>query len=293
MTAWLYRGETTHRRTGAVNHRFRYRLFHLLLDVDRIDADLKGLWMLRHGRFGLFSFADRDHGRRDGAPLRGWVEEKLAQAGIAASARRIRLLAMPRVLGFVFNPISLFYVDDGEGRLESVIYEVNSTFGQTHAYVAPASGAGPQRQTADKRLFVSPFYGVDGQYRFDVSPPDDQLTLGIVKSVEGRPGFFATLSAQRHSMTNASLFRLFFGFPLMTLRVVGAIHWEALRLFAKRVPLVQRPPASNIGMSAAVLNTRTTGKNDVSLSRTEGSADDADQSDTRLDRSRMGLAGPA
>ena len=293
MTAWIYHGETTHRRQGAVRHRFRYRLFQLLLDIDRVDEDLKGLWMLRHGRFGLFSFADRDHGHRDGAPLRGWVEERLAQAGVTATARRIRLLAMPRVLGFVFNPISLFYVDDGEGRLEAVIYEVNSTFGQTHAYVAPASGAGPQRHTAGKKLFVSPFYAVDGAYRFDVSPPDERLTLTIVKSVGDQPDFLATLSARRETVTNRSLFRLFFGFPLMTARVVAAIHWQAVRLLVKGVPLVARAPAPNIGMSAAVQDTRPAGKNDVSLLLTEGSADDADRSERRFAGPGMGHSGLA
>jgi DUF1365 family protein len=294
MSAWLYEGETTHRRTGAVTHGFRYRLFHLLLDIDRIDEDLRGLAMIRRGRIGLFSYDDRDHGWRDGRPLRGWVLEQLAQARVPATAHRIRLLAMPRVLGFVFNPISLFYVEDAAGGLEAVIYEVNSTFGQTHAYVAPASGPGFQRQIAEKRLFVSPFYGVDGAYRFDVSPPVEILDLAIVKTdADGKPEFTATLSAERQRLTDARMLRLFLGFPLMTLQVVAGIHWQALRLFMKGVRLVPRPPGPDIGTSAATLATRLARKNDVTFSSMEGSADDDHGSDPRLQRPRLGHPGVA
>ncbi len=294
MSAWLYEGETTHRRTGAVTHGFRYRLFQILLDVDRIDEDLRGLRTIRRGRLGLFSYDDRDHGWRDGRPLRGWVLERLAEAGVIATAHRIRLLAMPRVLGFVFNPISLVYVEDAAGALEAVIYEVNSTFGQTHAYVAPASGRGFQRQTADKRLFVSPFYGVDGSYRFDVGPPDQGLDLAIIKTdAEGNAEFTATLRADRKPLTDARMLRLFLSFPLMTLQVVVGIHWQAFRLFVKGARLVRRPAGPDIGTSAATLDARHGRKNDVSLAATEGSADDDHGPDPRLQRSRLGHPGVA
>lgn len=274
MTAALYVGETRHHRLSPRPHRFRYRLFQLLLDVDRLDDDLRGLTMLRRGRFGLFSFDARDHGWRDGRSLRDWVEARLAQAGVPATASRIRLLAFPRVLGFVFNPLSLFYVEDAAGELEAVIYEVNSTFGQTHAYVAPAGGRGWQQQEAAKRLFVSPFYAVEGVYRFEVSRPGARLALAIVKSTDAAPDFTATLSLRRQPMTDGRLLALFLGMPLMTLKVVAAIHWEALRLFLKGIPVVPRPAGPDTGFSPATLLSRATGKNDVTLRGTERSADD-------------------
>ncbi|HRD28525.1 MAG TPA: DUF1365 domain-containing protein, partial [Caulobacter sp.] len=260
---------------------------------DRIDEDLKGLHCLRHGRFGLFSFDGRDHGWRDGRPLRGWVEARLAETGVPAGAARIRLLTFPRVLGFVFNPISLFYVESAVGALEAVIYEVNSTFGQTHAYVAPARGMGRQRQVAEKRLFVSPFYGVEGTYRFDVSPPGSTLDLSIVKATDGHPEFTATLKLQRRPMTDRRLLALFVRMPLMTLKVVAAIHWEALRLVLKGIPLISRPPAPDRGASRATLTSRATGENDVTLSGTERSADDVHGPDTRARRTGRRAAGPA
>lgn len=292
MTAALYVGETTHRRLGAVRHSFRYRLFQVLVDADRLDQDLRGLKLLRRGRFGLFSLDERDHGWRDGRPLRGWVETRLADAGVAATAHRILLLAFPRVLGFVFNPVSLIYVEDAAGNLEAVIYEVNSTFGQTHAYVAPAAGCGRQGQVAEKRLFVSPFYGVDGNYRFDVTPPDERLDLSIVKSSGGRPDFTATLSLQRRPLNDLALLRVFLAIPLMTLKVVAAIHWEALRLFLKGVALTPRPPSSDVGVSRATLFSRATGKNDATLCGTERSADVVHGPDAGCQRTTDGLARP-
>ncbi|MFZ5669856.1 MAG: DUF1365 domain-containing protein [Pseudomonadota bacterium] len=281
MTAWLYVGETTHRRRTPRPHAFRRRLFQLLLDVDRIGEDLRGLRLIREGRFGVFSFSGRDHGWRDDRPLRDWVEARLAGAGLAASAHRIRLLTFPRVLGFVFNPISLFFVEDEAGALEAVIYEVNNTFGQTHAYVAPAAGRGRQRQSADKALFVSPFFGPEGAYRFDVSPPGRRLRLTIVKTTGDGPDFAAVLRLERRRLGDARLLGLFVSMPLMTLTAFAAIHWQALRLVLKGIPLVTRPPGPAAGTSLATLHTRAAGVNGGMLKPTEGSADDDDRTDVR------------
>lgn len=247
--ASLYVGKTTHARREPRPHRFSYGLFQLLVDVDRVEEAVQGLRFLRRGRFGLFSFAERDHGARDGTDLRPWVEARLAGAGLAATARRIRLLSFPRMLGFVFNPISIFFVEDERGRLEAVIYEVNNTFGQTHAYVAPAFGAACERHEAEKQLYVSPFYGLEGAYRFLITPPAETFNLVISKLLGGRPDFTATLSAEQRRLTDAALLRLFFAMPLMTLGVVAAIHWQALKLWLKGVKLRPRPAAPRAGLS--------------------------------------------
>ncbi len=247
--ASLYVGKTTHARLGPRPHRFSYGLFQLLIDIDRIEDAVRGLGLLRHGRFGVFSFDERDHGARDGSPLRAWVEAKLAAAGLVVSAKRIRLLSFPRMLGFVFNPISILFVEDGQGRLEAVIYEVNNTFGQTHAYVAPAAGGACERQEADKKLYVSPFYRVEGVYRFLVTPPAETFNLVIAKSVGGHPDFTATLASERRELTDAALLKLFFAMPLMTLGVVAAIHWQAVILWLKGAPFSPRPPGPRTGVS--------------------------------------------
>lgn len=247
--ASLYVGKTTHSRLRPRPHRFTYGVFQLLIDVDRLDEAVAGLACLRKGRFGVFSFAERDHGARDGSPLRTWVAKLLTDADIPASAHTIRLLCFPRVLGFVFNPISIFFVHAADERLEAVIYEVNNTFGQTHAYVLPASGAPRERQTADKRLYVSPFYRVEGGYRFRLTPPAQTFRLVINKEVGGEVDFTANLIAERRALTDAALLKLFFGMPLMTLGVVAAIHWEALKLWIKGAPFGSRPSGPKTGVS--------------------------------------------
>lgn len=246
----LYVGETWHRRFEPRPHEFRYGVFQLLLDIDRLDEAARSLRSFRIGRFGLFSFATRDHGdRRDGS-LRPWVEARLADAGLECQARTIRLLAFPRILGFAFNPLSIFFVHGQDDGLEAVIYEVNNTFGQTHAYVVPATPGERQSQRAEKRLYVSPFYKIEGEYRFSMTPPGEAFDLRIVKARDGRPDFVATQSASRRPLSDRVLLGLFFALPLMTLKVVAAIHWEALRLWLKGAPFGPRPPGPASGWSA-------------------------------------------
>lgn len=247
--ASLYVGRTIHQRFAPVPHRFSYGIFQILVDVDRLDGAFAGLRLIRIGRLGPFSFDARDHGARDGTALRGWVEARLAQAGIAASAARIRLLTFPRVLGFVFNPLSIFFVHDADEGLEAVIYEVNNTFGQTHAYVVPAGGGREEHQAADKAFHVSPFFRVEGGYRFRLSAPGTRFKLVIVKEIGGLPDFVASLTARRLPLTDGHLLRLSFAMPLMTLGVVAAIHWEALRLWIKGAPFGARPAGPKAGMS--------------------------------------------
>jgi hypothetical protein len=252
--AQLYVGKTSHARFKPQPHKFRYDVFQILVDIDRLEEAFAGLRTASIGRFGLFSFHVRDHGSRGGAALRPWVEAKLASAGIPARAAEIRLLCFPRILGFVFNPLSIFFVYDAGRRLEAVIYEVNNTFGQTHAYVTPASGDDVERQEVDKAFFVSPFYGIEGGYRFRLSPPTESFDLVICKQVGGETDFVATLNAERRPMTDGALMRLFFAMPFMTLGVVAAIHWEALRLWLKGAHFHARPRGPRASASVGRAN---------------------------------------
>jgi len=247
--ASLYVGHTTHSRLKPRPHRFSYSVFQILIDVDRIGEAVAGLSCLSKGRFGLFSFAERDHGARAEAPLRPWVEEKLAQSQIVASAHTIRLLCFPRILGFVFNPLSIFFVHAADGRLEAVIYEVNNTVGQSHAYVVPATGAAKERQSVDKCFYVSPFYRVEGGYRFKLTAPAETFHLVINKQVEGVVDFTASQTAERRELTDAALLKLFFAMPFMTLGVVAAIHFEAVKLLLKGAPFGASPPGPKTGFS--------------------------------------------
>jgi uncharacterized protein len=235
----LYDGRTVHVRFQPFEHRLSYAIFQLLVDVDAPVPP--GLKWLGHNRFAPLAFHDKDHGDRSGAPLRGWVEARLREAGVDAGGGPIRLLTFPRVLGYVFNPISVFFAYRPDGRLAGVVYEVNNTFGETHSYVAPADGAGVERQEADKVFHVSPFFAVEGGYAFTLRGPGQTLTLTIDKSVAGVRDHLATLKATARPLDDRHLRAAFFKVPFLTLKVILAIHWEALKLLLKGARYHHKP----------------------------------------------------
>lgn len=215
-------------------HRFRYRVFALLLDIDRLDEALAPLRLIALDRFGPLAFHRRDHGARDGSDLRPWVEAQLAESGHPAPAR-IRILCFPRILGYVFNPLSVYYCEDADGRLTHVVYEVKNTFGDQHAYVLPADadGHGTIRHGVDKGFYVSPFIAMDQSYRFTLRAPGDRLALKIRQHDGSGPWLIATQSGIRRPLSDRALAREWATHPLMTFKVMAAIHWEALRLAIK------------------------------------------------------------
>jgi uncharacterized protein len=240
-TPGLFRGRTVHVRFGKVSHTLAYDIFQLLLDVDDVDSSVAGLKWLKHNRFAPFAFYDRDHGDRSGAPLRAWVEARLGEANVNLDGGPIYLLTFPRVLGFVFNPISVFFAYSIQGALTGVIYEVNNTFGETHAYVAPASNIAIEHHQADKVFHVSPFFDVSGQYAFTLRAPQDAISLVIDKYRDQVRDHVATLKARRLPLTDASLAKAFFTIPLLTFKVVAAIHFEALKLLFKGARYHHKP----------------------------------------------------
>jgi DUF1365 family protein len=241
----LYFGSVMHHRLIPFKHRFRYRVFSLWLDLDELVGPLKRLKLMPHNRFGLFSFHDRDHGARDGSPLRPWIERLLTQAGLDLEGGPIRLLCFPRLLGFVFNPLSVYYCYDRAETLRAIVYEVKNTFGDQHAYVLPV----PERrnsgeaiaQSCDKTFFVSPFIGMASTYRFRVKEPGETLSVLIRQSVPEGEQLIATLHGERRPLDDKRLLAAFLRYPLMTLKVVGAIHWQALWIWLKGARFHRHP----------------------------------------------------
>ncbi len=230
----LYEGAVTHARFAPVAHAFRYRVFALLLDLDELPALAKRSWLFAHNRAGLLSFRDRDHG--DGGDPRAWIAGKLAAAGIEAGGP-LRVLCYPRLFGYVFNPLSVWFCHAKDGTLAATVYEVHNTFGERHAYVLRADGNAPSvRQECAKGFYVSPFLSLDCAYAFHVRPPGDTVSIAIRESEAGRPVLNAAFTGVRVPFCNRTLASAFLRHPLMTLKIVGAIHFEALRLWLKRVP---------------------------------------------------------
>jgi DUF1365 family protein len=247
----LYVGRVMHQRLKPRRHGLAYRVFSVLFDLDELPALDARLRWFSVGRFNLFSFHPADHGDGsavDGAGLRAQLDARVREAGLPTGGP-IRLLAMPRLLGYAFNPLSVWFCHaPHDGGLQAIVYEVNNTFGERHSYLIEVGGA--QREAAlveqrcDKQMFVSPFLGMDLHYRFRIEPPQDALSIGVsVHEPDGRAVLNARLDARRRPLTDAALLRVFLTHPLLTLKVVAGIHWEALRLWLKGVPLQQRPVA--------------------------------------------------
>ena len=240
----IYVGSVMHRRLVPKLHRFRYRGFWLLLDLDTLDR-LPAL--LSHNRFNLFSLHDRDHGDGSAAPLRDQIAQQLRAAGIAWSGGSIRLLCMPRSLGHCFNPISIYFCDHPDGSPAAIVYEVHNTFGERHSYVLPARGQGRQFQACDKAFYVSPFMDMDLRYEFAVSQPQDRLAVAIRLRQHGETVLVAALAGERRALDNAGLLRLFLSIPGQTLTTVAAIHWQALRLWLKGLKVRRHVPLGAAG----------------------------------------------
>lgn len=243
----LYRGLVTHHRLRPRAHRLRYRSFWLLLDLDEIDGLADRLRLFARNGFNLMAFHDLDHGEPGAtAPLRSQVERRLAEAGVVADGGPIRLLTLPRLLGYVFNPLSVYYCHRRDGRLAAVIYEVNNTFGDRHAYVIPVEAAdadqGRVRQHCGKALHVSPFLGLDMVYSFSGKAPGDALALAIEAADAEGPVLVAALAARREPLSDRTILLTALRLPFATLKVIVAIHWEALKLWLKGVPLIPRRP---------------------------------------------------
>ena len=239
----LYHGEVVHRRLNPLRHELRYRVFNLLADVDQLDALSRSHRLFGYNRLNLFSIMDRNHGPGDGTPVRehAWSLVRAAEGGEAVS--RVFMFCYPSVLGYVFNPLTVYYGLDAEDRLRLMIYEVNNTFGGRHSYVLPVGDS--NAQTAPKHFFVSPFNAVEGHYTFNFTAPGEKMALGVALSVEGKPVLKAYVSGTRKPLSDANLLRSFLGIPLLTLKVTAAIHLHALKLWRKGLKLRRRPPGPN------------------------------------------------
>ncbi|MDZ4775509.1 MAG: DUF1365 domain-containing protein [Alphaproteobacteria bacterium] len=251
-------GRTTHVRFVPFERRFAYRLAQIRVDVDRLPEIARGLKLFSHNHFNLFAFHDRDHGNRSGAPLRAWAEETFARGGVDLSGGRIDLQCFPRVLGFVFNPLSIYFGYGPDGALRGVIYEVNNTFGETHAYVA-RTGAGDVHDHETAKLFhVSPLMDVVGDYRFRIGTPDGSLHLTIENMVDGVRQHLASLVTRQRPLTDRWLAGVLISMPLSTLQVVVGIHWQALKLWLRGAKYHSKPalPEESVSLARSVSGPR-------------------------------------
>jgi DUF1365 family protein len=242
----LYSGSVTHRRVRPKAHKLRYQIYNILFDLDELDALDTTLSLFSRNRFNLFSFYDRDHGEGDDN-LRGYVEGLLRTVGIAPEGGAVRVLCSPRVLGYVFNPLTTYFCYRADASLCAILYEVNNTFGQRHSYFIPvAEGSSPPggviHQCCDKAFYVSPFLDMDMRYRFRVVPPEDSVSIGIHTADAQGLVLAAAFAGRRRALSDKALRHAFFAYPLLTLKIIAGIYWEGLKLLGKGLRIRQRPP---------------------------------------------------
>lgn len=238
----IYTGTVRHARYTPARHRFSYRVFSLYLDVDDLDARTNLPALLSVNRFNLFSIKLKDHGPKDATGLRPFIDNLLAKRGLPAP-ERIFILCYPRIMGYAFNPLTVYYCLN-EGAVSALVYEVRNTFGDDHIYIVPVGARGNETSLShsrDKQMHVSPFIDMNATYHFSAPLPDDALRLVIRETQNNAPLLIASFAGQRRPLTSRQLLRTFFAYPMMTLKVVAAIHFEAGRLFLKNVPFISRP----------------------------------------------------
>ncbi len=240
----LYLGTVRHVRHAVRRHAFAYGIHHLLLNLDELPELDRRLRGFGHNRPALTSFRDSDHLGRGHRPVRDKLGQWLSRQGLALPGGPVLLLTSPRVLGYVFNPVSFYYCLDRDHDLRLVVAEVNNTFGETHLYLLEglSSGPGGTVTAAVAKVFhVSPFFRVEGDYRFALSVPGETLRVAIDYRRGGEPQLVATLEERRRELDGATLAGALLRHPHVTARTVALIHWQALRLWLKRVPWYPKP----------------------------------------------------
>jgi uncharacterized protein len=235
----IYVGHVAHMRPG--KHRLRYAVFMLTLDLDELDALDARLKLFSHNRFNLLALHDRDHAGRIDQPIRPQIEAKLQEAGIAWDGGAITLLTMPRLFNYVFNPISVYFCRRRSGEIAALVHEVANTFGERHFYVLPARETdGAVAQACDKEFFVSPFMEMNLRYEFRITPPGEAVSIAMIVRRGPEIALTASFAGEHRPLTDANLLRAWAGNPLMTLKVIAGIHWEAVKMWLKGVRYLGR-----------------------------------------------------
>lgn len=252
-TSAIYESVVRHRRFQPMGHQLRYGVYSLLLDLDEIDHIARTNPVFSRNRWNLVSFHDEDHGPRDGSSLRAWFEDKALAAGVDLEGGSVQLLVFPRILGYTFNPITVWFGRDRDDDLRVVMYEVHNTFGHAHSHLAVlpkgVTESSLPRHGFDKTLHVSPFFDQIGSYRVSLTPPGDRYRIVIeYLDDEGAKLLTASQDGRRVELSTMTLLRQFFTKPLLTLKVMGGIHWEALKIWKKgaKYRSIPEPPAQDV-----------------------------------------------
>ncbi len=241
MTSSIYNGSVIHKRFKPKVHHFKYEVFSLFIDLSELNNLEKKITLFSYNRFNLVSFYDKDHGARDGSSLIEWVKKNLKENNILFEDIKIKLLCYPRILGYVFNPLSIFYVYDKREKLISILYEVKNTFGEQHTYIFEVKEDKKLfHHNCNKKFHVSPFIGMDCHYFFKTLKPCEKISIIIDQYQTNEKILYASQDGKRVDFNNKELLKSYLKHPLMTLKIISAIHFEAFKLWTKGIKFIKK-----------------------------------------------------
>ncbi|WP_067583539.1 DUF1365 domain-containing protein [Endozoicomonas ascidiicola] len=279
MHSSVYTGELMHNRLKPKKHRFSYRVASWLIDLDELDELAGSQRFFSRNRFNAVSFYDGDYGDGSDLPLKTQISRLLQQHGID-SPDTVRLLCYPRIMGYTFNPLAVYFCYSN-GQLTAIVYEVSNTFKERHAYVAsvdnktqsnPSNELNQQfvvRNRADKQLHVSPFFPMNCYYHFRVKPPGEKISLGITLNNDEGKLFTAVFTGLHHRISDRFIVKQMLLLPMLTIKIVAAIHWEALRLWIKSISIFKHNPRGYFFSHSKATNSRATNSRATNSRATE------------------------
>ena len=240
MTSSIYNGTVIHKRFKPKIHFFKYRVFSLLIDLSELKILDQKISFFSYNSFNLISFFDKDHGDRDGSSLIEWVKKNLKENKIISENIKIKLLCYPRIFGYVFNPLSVFYVYDKNEELISILYEVKNTFGEQHTYIFKVENNNLLQHNCEKKFHVSPFIEMDCNYFFRILKPTEKISVIIDQYQSNEKILYASQDGIRRDFTSSELIRSYLKHPLMTFKIIIAIHFEAFKLWSKGIRYIKK-----------------------------------------------------
>ncbi len=236
----IYNGKVIHRRFKPKEHYFKYSVFSLLIDIDELEIIENTIKIFSHNKFNIISFFDKDHGPRDGTSVKEWVIKNLRDIGIENHKIQIKLLCYPRIFGYVFNPLSVFFIYDESSRLIAILYEVKNTFGEQHTYVFKTEDEKVIINDCNKKFHVSPFIEMECHYYFRVLKPSDKISVIIDQKDKDGKLLYASQDGKAAELNEKNLLTSYISHPLMTFKIIAAIHYEALKLWLKGIKIIKR-----------------------------------------------------
>ena len=237
----IYIGNVVHKRFKPKKHFFKYSVFSIFLDLDEINELEKEISFFSYNKFNILSFFDKDHGNRDGSSIKDWIIQVLQKKNLYTKNIKIKILCYPRIFGYVFNPLSIFFIYDADSNPIAILYEVKNTFGEQHTYVFKIDIKNKQIfNNCKKKFYVSPFMDLESKYFFKVLIPNERLSVIIDQRDKEGKLLFASQDGERVKLSSKNLLISYLKHPLMTLKIISAIHYEALKLWIKGIKLVKK-----------------------------------------------------